>query len=75
MSAGLLCTCGKHPPGRTRQSGEPACPHYAANQAIGGQCSSCAAGYHDPCDQAVMPGVAKDGECLRCRWHSSEHAR
>jgi hypothetical protein len=83
MSVGRLCTCPKHPPGRQRQNGEPACPHYAANQQTGGHCTSCASGFHAPCDSLTLPADApsgltpsvKVGECLRCRWWSAEHTR
>lgn len=80
MSVGILCQCPKHPPGRTRANDEPACPHYAANQELGGVCVSCSYGWHGPCDQVRLPIGATIGpfgkpvgECTRCRWHSSDH--
>lgn len=73
MSAGILCQCPT--PGHVRGNGEPACPRYAMNQTLGGRCASCAAGFHEPCPRVVLPLTVTAGECLRCRWHSSEHLR
>jgi hypothetical protein len=71
VSRGILCQCARR--GHVRRNGEPACPRYAMNQAIGGQCSSCAGGWHEPCELLTLADGAIAGECRRCRWHSSEH--
>ena len=68
MSDGFVCECQMtdHP---RRLGGEAGCGRYAADQELGGYCSSCASGWHRPCDRPRFTS----GPCLKCGWHGSQH--
>lgn len=59
MSFGAICDCSQP------------CRRYAADQELGGLCSSCSAGWHEPCDRPW----AVSGVCDRCGWHATEHRK
>jgi hypothetical protein len=77
MSEGLLCVCvqipsmvtvtGVHP--TASRAGPGGCGRYAADQESGGYCSSCAAGWHAPCNRPQFT----PGGCDTCGWHGSQH--
>jgi hypothetical protein len=71
MSTGFICDCTapNHPP-RVAE-GATGCGRYAADQELGGPCSSCSTGWHLPCDRPWF----SPGSCLRCGWHGTQHAQ
>lgn len=84
MSEGVRCSCeASVHEGARRPSTLPSwivaalaepglCNRYAANQAVGAFCSSCATGWCQPC-AGVSPTSTVNDQCGTCGWWASQH--